>query len=384
MPIQQIQSRPRAPLLGKIRLGVKTENSAGKEYPTSTEHFVLTDAPEVARVYGNDPKEIDVMFPADDLEVVLPTYLEWWTSGRKGTDGKVIAGTLMCKGNGPDENNAPGIAQHFAKRDPVTGVVPTRPCMGSACPDWVDDKGYSKCKQTMRVTVLLPRVSPYGVYRVDTTSWNSIKSFHDQIRWIQELNGGRIRLIPLKIVREETLISHTDKTGKVVKKIFHIMKLKPNQEFLEKYGEETKKIMGAFTAGTQYLLPSAEEVQSTPMEDHYPTIDAQVADPVQEKKLASEDVAKDPEVNAMFDQLQALTGIQSTPKARLIAIRKKEGQADIKTAVMDTLRPLIEQAKAKAPPATQQPAPTPPAAVTPPAAQPPAEQAPKPDENGIL
>lgn len=389
MPIQQIDARPRAPLMGKIRLGVKEEktNRDGKlvEYPTSVEHFVLKDAPDVERVYGPDPKEIDIMFPADDLEVVLPTYLEWWTSGRKGPDGKVIAGTLMCKGNGPGENNEPGVAQHFCKKDPVTGVVPSRACLGSACPDWVDDKGYSKCKPTMRVTVLLPLVSPYGVYRIDTTSWNSIKSFHDQIRWIRELNNGRIRMIPLKIVREAMEVKHVDKkTGKEMRKIFHIMKLKPNQMFLETHGEKVKQIMGVFNAGTQYLLPSAQEVQSSPMEDNYGVVDLESQQASETKLATSESVAADPEINAMFDRLQSLTGMQFSAKARLIAIRKKEGEADIKAAVVATLNEKLAEAEKRAATetTTQQPAVQEPVAPAPVVQQPAVPV--QPDENGIL
>lgn len=62
------------PILGKIRLGCRTERQ-GDETEETTPRFVLTDAHGAAAVYGEDPKELDVFFPADErYEVWFRNY----------------------------------------------------------------------------------------------------------------------------------------------------------------------------------------------------------------------------------------------------------------------------------------------------------------------
>src|SRR5438445_4017521 len=83
----------RIPLLGRIRLGLKVQYGTDKQTgeplmrPTETDYFVCP--PEVQEVYGEQPKELDVMLPSDRVEDIFPQNLAWF--GRS-------AG-LKCTGN---------------------------------------------------------------------------------------------------------------------------------------------------------------------------------------------------------------------------------------------------------------------------------------------
>lgn len=78
----------RLPRLGKIRLGVKVKNSQGKEYPRETDYFVVPE--EIRDVYGEMPKELDILIPVENDEVSFPQALKFYGSSRG----------LKCKGDG--------------------------------------------------------------------------------------------------------------------------------------------------------------------------------------------------------------------------------------------------------------------------------------------
>lgn len=353
MPIHSIVAKPRLPILGKIRLGIRKESAKGSLYPVEVEHFVLTDAPGVAEVYGEDPKELDVFFPADDIDAVLPTWYKAYGAGKKDSQGNLIGGKINCMGEGPivqeidgEIVESPGNAQHFAARDPVTKVVPMRPCMGQKCPDYIA----KKCKQTMKVVVILPTVSLYGAFQIDTTSWHSIRSFHDLINHIKNLNGGSIKYVPLKIVREETVTTY-EENGQQVTKVHHIMKLKPNEKLYELQGGAIREKINQFKTARFTLTGVAEEVNLSPMEDHFPVLpegqDDNIVEVQAQKKLKAEDLLQDAEVQAAFADLEGLMGKKFDSKARLIAIRKKENADDIKVAVLDELAKKTAELLAK-------------------------------------
>jgi hypothetical protein len=79
MPSSRIQttrkaapSKSQLPIIGKVKVGKKTTNSAGVLYPTSTDYFVATsDNPNFlsmfSEAYGEKPKALEIMFVSDNL-----------------------------------------------------------------------------------------------------------------------------------------------------------------------------------------------------------------------------------------------------------------------------------------------------------------------------
>lgn len=78
---------------GIIRLGHKEKRKRkdGSEYefPVQDSHFVLTDAPEIAKVYGDKPRALDVILPFPDIARNFDAFYTVWAGG-----------VLVCKGDG--------------------------------------------------------------------------------------------------------------------------------------------------------------------------------------------------------------------------------------------------------------------------------------------
>jgi len=188
MPIKGWITQTRIPRVGKIHLGqrVEKENAKGAlvEYPKATDYFVVkadeSTSEAAARafhaVYGEVPRELDVMFPVDDPEEFFPQYLASYrrSAGRP---------ELFCKGDGVT-----------ASRLTDTGRVDI-PCPYTECELYQAHK----CSELGRLQFFLPHVAGLGVWQIDTGSYHSSSRIIGSISMIQALTGGRVRMIPLKL-----------------------------------------------------------------------------------------------------------------------------------------------------------------------------------------
>lgn len=169
--VQGISERRRLPRLGKIRLGVKVVNpKTGNEYPKEVDYFVCP--PEVEKVYGPRPKELDVMFPVNNIDVIFPQAYKWY-GDQKG---------LKCIGNG----------QVAYRLDEQSGEMVER-----ECPCELLNNG---CSLRGHLLVILPRVNMGGVYQIDVGSYNSVVDINSGLEYIEALIG-RFAMVPLKLRR---------------------------------------------------------------------------------------------------------------------------------------------------------------------------------------
>jgi len=197
MAIKGISERRRLPRQGKIKIGekVQKENRNGKmvEYPVALDHFKVPE--EVAAIYGQDPKELDIIFPVNDLEQVFPQYMKKY--------GKV---GLHCKGDGET-----GTAM-------IDGEMVERECN----PD--EDPWCKGCMPKGTISYIVPKVSSMRVYQTTTGGWNSIVNINSSLDMIRGMTGGKIAFIPLKLKVEPhdgTII--TD--GKQFKKTVFVLQI---------------------------------------------------------------------------------------------------------------------------------------------------------------
>jgi len=196
MAIKGISERRRLPRQGKIKIGekVQKENRNGKmvEYPVALDHFKVPE--EVAKIYGQDPKEIDIIFPVNDLEQIFPQYMKKY--------GKV---GLHCKGDGET-----GTAM-------IDGEMVERACDP-------DDPWCKGCQPKGTLSYIVPKVSSMRVYQTTTGGWNSIVNINSSLDMIRGMTGGKIAFIPLKLKiepHEGTII--TD--GKQFKKTVFVLQV---------------------------------------------------------------------------------------------------------------------------------------------------------------
>lgn len=171
--IRGVSERRRLPRLGKIRLGVKETNSRGVTYPREVDYFVVPQ--EVAGVYGNHPKELDIMFPVDDAEVIFPQRLVAFGQSRGP----------MCMGNGEE-----------ARRVREDGSWEDIECSGERC----DLYRKKSCSRRAHLMFLLPSVSIGGIWQLDVSSYHSIVDVNSGLDYCRALTG-RIAMVPLRLCR---------------------------------------------------------------------------------------------------------------------------------------------------------------------------------------
>lgn len=214
----------RIPRLGKIRLGIKATSSKGTEYPKAVDYFVCP--PEVQAVYGDKPKELEIMVPYEDIETVFQTALK-----RYGSQ----AG-LLCKGDGRTAQEA------------VEGTNEWKdiPCLYEKCSYYQRQH----CQEVGNLQVIMPRVKGcLGVYQIDTTSFNSVTNIKNGLTLLRQM-VGRISMIPL-VLEVKMTETHPLVKGKRIQSIVPVMNLKFGKTMYEilDQARDNKLVQAVNTAG---------------------------------------------------------------------------------------------------------------------------------------
>lgn len=265
MPIEGLSNRAKIPRLGKIHLGIKaTTDKQGRpvEYPKAVDFFVCPD--EVKEVYGDQPKELDIMFPVEDPEIFAPQYLKAYS----------LSQGLICRGDG-----------RIAKRkiDISTGSIITSDTKSWEWHEVICDPQeceiYLKksCKQVMNLLFLLPKVPGLGAWQVDTSSYHSIVNINSMVKLLKGILG-RCSMIPLTLVLAPQEVSPQGTTKKTV----HVLDIKQNIKLAD-------LAKHALLPPTQVLLPEVSDEEIP--EDLYPT---GVLETTEEKQEPEKAPAKKP------------------------------------------------------------------------------------------
>lgn len=252
--IKGVSDRRRLPRLGKIRLGVKAvSKKTGKEFPKEVDYFVCPE--EVRKVYGDQPKELDVMVPVNDVDVIFPQAYVWYGSSRGA----------KCRGNG----------EQAIRVNEQTGEMENREC---PC-ELLEQK---KCQRRAHLLVLLPKVSLGGIYQIDLGSYHSIVDINSGLDYVEAL-VGRFAMIPL-ILRRTPRETH----GSGQKETHYTLQLLANVDvsILNQLRENTTKVL----MGPQYALPAPEDLN--------PAMDqGAVIEMVEDEENGKETPASQPEVD---------------------------------------------------------------------------------------
>ena len=188
MSIKGLSQIRRLPRVGIIRLGVKAKSVKGTEYPKAVDYFVCPD--EVKKIYGEKPKELDIVLPLDEIDDVFPQFYKRYGSS-KG---------LICKGDG----------ETASQINEKTGEFEEVECLGQKCQFYQA----KKCKEVATLNFILPKVQLDGIYQLHTSSFHSIVKINSSLDYIRSM-FGKISMLPLKLVVEGTE-AHPDKKMKKV------------------------------------------------------------------------------------------------------------------------------------------------------------------------
>jgi hypothetical protein len=220
MAIKGISEVRRLPRIGKIRLGIKKQTKDGKsDYPAAVDYFVCngdqstsdTAAAAFHAVYGEQPKVIDVLFPTEDKDKFFPQFYRRYG---KGTG-------LICKGDG-----------ETAVEMIEGGAMQERKCEPATC-EWAHKK---HCRPVGSLQFLLPEVPGLGTWQIDTSSWNTIVNLNSALDFVRSLTGGRISMIPLKLV-----VHPKDATVEGKKKVIYVLDIASDQMKLSEILADARK-----------------------------------------------------------------------------------------------------------------------------------------------
>ncbi len=251
-PIDKISDIRRLPLLGTIRTGIKKEGR-GTSYPQAVDYFVCP--PEVQAVYGEKPKELKIMFPADDLEEVAPQYYKCYSYSQG----------LLCKGTGTDcMRKVDSMTGAFANRDTKQWVLTEASCDPEHC----EMLGSKQCRRTMSLYFILYEVPGLGVYRLNTSSWHSIVNINSQLAksddpehvpdgFLRQFTRGRIAFIPLVLFLKEQPVTPMGEGRKTV----YVLNVRADVKLADIIQISRQK-------PAQVLLPTLEEEE--PPDDLFP------------------------------------------------------------------------------------------------------------------
>jgi len=243
-PIDKISDIRLFPRLGKVRLGIKKEGQKGP-YPSATDYFVCPE--EVKAVHGDTPRELPVMFPSDDLELVAPQWYKCYSYSQG----------LLCKGDGKHCKRKVDIdTGDFADRDTKTWELHDGICEPEHCPKL----GSKQCRKMMSLLFILHEVPGLGVYQLDTGSFYSIVNLNSQLAadgFLRHFTQGRIAFIPLILSVEPQEVNPPGEGRKTV----HILKVRADVKLADIIRISRQR-------PAQILLPTLEEEE--PPADLYP------------------------------------------------------------------------------------------------------------------
>ena len=324
MTIKHYEERLRLQIKGKIRLGEKRVEKKGA--PVNLEYFVLKDAPEVKKFYGEEPTLLHVRFVYPARELAAPYFYTWYTGGYV-KDGVQQGGDCQCRGDGE-------VAQLYAARDPITGIVPTRKCMGEECPDFA--KG---CKATMYLYVHLPLISEVDLYQISTKSKYNISHVQSTLKLIED-KFGRIDNFNFKMTRKtEEIEFYERKEKRWTKTKQSLIKLDYAYSFEEEFREQLEK-------SQQYLL-SAQSIPKSlpPVQIHeYGEPPLEIEHTPEVFTWSEEDLRKMSEEETVVKRIEVLAtkNWPNTPQNRFLAIKRFENASDPKAELISYLDKKIE------------------------------------------
>ena len=224
-PIKGVTDRPRRlPRIGKIHLGVKIvpEGHPEKEHPKATDYFVFDPAcpqyKELVAVFGKEPKELRILIPTEDEEKFAGQFYRLYSRTRG----------LVCKGDGETATRMVDKATgQLANRDSKEVDMIEYQCKGRDCPDY----GPRACGEVMNLQFLLPEVSGFGVWQIDTGSINSIFNINNSLDLVRQVYG-RVAMVPLVLALEPKEVTNPD-DGK--KKTVRVLNIRSLDKMIEAY-----------------------------------------------------------------------------------------------------------------------------------------------------
>lgn len=200
--VSDLNDEPVFPRIGKLRLGIKTEEKNGNSHPRNTDYFTFHCSSEVLvkrfrDLYGEKPAAVRIMLLSENIDKVFPNSLTWYTGMLARCTGDNQSATRMWK------DVAPQIQRQLAAPvSPFTKVTIPCPC---------DRKG-DTCTLKGRFNVMLPEIQPAAKVEVITGSIANLKEIRGVLRSYKEMLG-RISFVPFTLSRHAVRMQYQGKSA---------------------------------------------------------------------------------------------------------------------------------------------------------------------------
>jgi Recombination directionality factor-like len=229
------------PVRIKVAIGEGPEPGSQNGHPRRLDHFVFKrktirgqdvvwePTPEIAKLYGEKPTELGIIFLNDDPRDVLRTEYAWWTPAGYKCHGDLVR---IANGDGVKyEMRAVRRTQKHTEGEPWPGNYkyadgpkkgqPVEPC-GDGCPDL--ERG--DCKPSGDLYFILEKFPTLGaVCRLHTSSYRSIRNLSNGLMQIRRFNGGRLAEIKAVLRATPEKIWYSDRNGTRHSSVVHILSL---------------------------------------------------------------------------------------------------------------------------------------------------------------
>lgn len=244
MPIKGLTDRhtPTFPKIGDIRKGAPKpasggigkdltyfravffagETEDGEEYESEKEA-----GKKFREVYGDEPREINIFLPFDDIARNFEAWRERHT-----------ASALQCRGDGEMAvtwRDDKGEVQREPKQ------CPAKPCEG--------------CKETGRLKIIVPELRRLAYLTVHTTSKWDIIELTANLEALKKLTGNGLKGIPLVLKRRPRIISTPRGNGKRVRQEMWLLSIEADPRWVDAQLKAME--IAALPSATSLALPEA-------------------------------------------------------------------------------------------------------------------------------
>lgn len=217
----------RLPLLGKLKVGEKAVNAAGKEYPRSLDYFRADGkyAALFTKAYGEKPTKVEIVFFSPNVaDVCSETYIVRNSAGR-----------LLAEGDG----------EHWRcwsekRKDYVEG---------EATLEEIEKQYGQQAHVSLTLRFLLPRIpSVFGIWSFTTKAEkSSIPAIRDTFDNVAQAAGALITNVPFDLIVQKVT---SNRPGE--KSVFPVVELIPNVskesvDLLQDMAAAGQKIRGLLT-----------------------------------------------------------------------------------------------------------------------------------------
>ncbi len=310
MPIKGLTDRGMAfPELGRIRKGAPKPENSNRPGADLKYFRVVFDAKEkdaeaeFHRIYGDQPTEIDVVFPFNDFDRQASFYLEAYSKGRMiaRSDGQVYLSKLAPNGEvlalggvwvSGDKQGQPALY------DPSVPEYSYRTSNGGTQNVF--------CKAITRIKVVVPGLQRLAYLMLVSSSVYDAMNLSEQLEGLWEMTGHRWAGVPLILKRKPRMVMCPDEQGKRSLREKWLLSIEANPRWVQARLSGMEHSALLLAAGDTLALPEP----TLPTQDPEPEEDfeegAAEGEFEDSQGEAPEQPQTDPETNELWARWAAL------------------------------------------------------------------------------